>query len=460
MPTQFVELLSDHPTHGQKGKIVELDDTITKTLVAAGVAKEAEKPADDEISKVADTVVKSVSKIVDDKLAAFKEENQKTVSTTVTKAFGSLAPNPATPKDQDLEDRFGFKTLGEFFTAVRKGSPSRDGGIPQNADERLLKAAQGLHTDVAAEGGYLVPTQFSNMVMERMFDNSLFMSRCDRYNLTTGSMEFRGLKDSNRATGSRFGGVRGYWLSEADQFTKSKPTFRNFRITPHKVGVLCYATEEQLADSGFGFNVESKLAQYAAAEIDFIVNDAIFRGDGIGKPVGILNHAATVSVAKEGSQTADTINWPNISKMYIRMHPRSLPNAVWFINQDCWRQLFDLKWPDASGTYPAYLPGNQFTNVATAPFGTLMGRPVLVSEHSSTLGDLGDIVFCDFSQYLLGVRGGINSAMSIHVRFEYEETAWRFSFRVDGQPWWDAPITPFKGTANTLSPFVTLAERA
>jgi hypothetical protein len=49
--------------------------------------------------------------------------------------------------------------------------------------------------------------------------------------------------------------------------------------------------------------------------------------------------------------------------------------------------------------------------------------------------------------------------MSIHLRFDYNETAFRFLFAMDGQPWLNAPLTPFHGT-NTLSPFVALATRS
>ena len=71
----------------------------------------------------------------------------------------------------------------------------------------------------------------------------------------------------------------------------------------------------------------------------------------------------------------------------------------------------------------------------------------------------GDIILADLSQYLSGTKGGIQSAMSMHLYFDYDATAYKFSFRVDGQPWWDSALTPFKGT-KTQSPFITLAARA
>jgi hypothetical protein len=50
-------------------------------------------------------------------------------------------------------------------------------------------------------------------------------------------------------------------------------------------------------------------------------------------------------------------------------------------------------------------------------------------------------------------------AVSVHVRFLYDEQVFKFTYRVDGQPIWSSALTPFKGS-NTLSPFVALQTRA
>jgi hypothetical protein len=49
--------------------------------------------------------------------------------------------------------------------------------------------------------------------------------------------------------------------------------------------------------------------------------------------------------------------------------------------------------------------------------------------------------------------------MSIHVHFQTDELLARLIERHDGQPLWDAPLTLEDGST-TVSPFVTLAERA
>jgi len=107
------------------------------------------------------------------------------------------------------------------------------------------------------------------------------------------------------------------------------------------------------------------------------------------------------------------------------------------------------------GDKPVYIPAG---GLSEKPFATLFGRPVMPLEQCSQAGDLGDIILADMSQYLLIDKGGINQASSIHARFIYDEQVFRFIYRVDGQPIWSKPLTPYKGSA-TVSPFVTLAKR-
>ena len=75
------------------------------------------------------------------------------------------------------------------------------------------------------------------------------------------------------------------------------------------------------------------------------------------------------------------------------------------------------------------------------------------------IGDLGDIVLADWSQYKLATIGGVESA-SVHARAIPDQP--------DGLPLHPARrrptdlaeyLTPYKGTANTMSPFIMLEAR-
>jgi HK97 family phage major capsid protein len=96
---------------------------------------------------------------------------------------------------------------------------------------------------------------------------------------------------------------------------------------------------------------------------------------------------------------------------------------------------------------------------SASPYSTLFGRPVIPIEQCATLGDKGDIILADMSQYAMIDKGGLAAAQSIHVKFLYDENVYRFIYRTDGQPMWNVALTPYKGS-NSLSPFVTLNERA
>ena len=88
-----------------------------------------------------------------------------------------------------------------------------------------------------------------------------------------------------------------------------------------------------------------------------------------------------------------------------------------------------------------------------------MGLPVIPVEYMATLGSLGDIVLIDPGRYVLTeAESAINGVLSLHVRFLNDEGIYRWTWRIDGQPYDVAPITPANSGA-TLSSFVALAAR-
>lgn len=343
-----------------------------------------------------------------------------------------------------------FSSLGEQLTAVMRA------GVPGGQiDPKLYNAATGLNETVPSEGGFLVQQDFSEELLRGVYATGLLAPRCNRIPISAGSngIKLPAIDESSRVDGSRWGGVQSYWADEAEEMTKSKPKFRTMELNLHKLIGLCYTSDELLQDSRA---LEAVIKQAFVDEIGFKLDDAIYRGTGVGQPLGLLNSGCLVTVAKEVGQAADTVLLENIIKMYARVPARNRRNAVWLINQDIEPQLYTMSLAVGTGGGPVYLPGG---SVNEAPFATLFGRPVLPIEQAATLGDLGDIVLADLSSYILIDKGGIQSDMSIHVRFIFDESIFRFVYRCDGQPSWQNTLTPFKGS-NALSPFVALAARA
>ena len=372
---------------------------------------------------------------------------------SITRAEKLLAIEPETKSEEkpevkptpDKGDEKRFASFGEqLLAAYRAAAP---GG---KVDERLsTRAASGLNETTPSDGGFLVQQDFVTELLKRTYETGILASRAKKIPISTNAngMKINAVDEDSRANGSRWGGVQTYWEGEADELTASKPKFRQLELSLKKLTGLCYATDELLQDAAA---LEAVIRQAFAEEFGFKIDDAILSGSGEGEPLGILNSGAIVKVEKEKEQT-DIVTVENLIKMWNRLWSRSRGNAVWYINQELEPYLYTLK----IGDKPVYIPAG---GLSEKPYGTLFGRPVIPLEQCNAAGEEGDIILADIGQYLLIDKGGVKAASSIHVRFLYDESVFRFIYRVDGKPIWNKPLAPYKGSAS-VSPFVTLAKR-
>ena len=381
-----------------------------------------------------------------------------TISETIGKAVDSALASAkgggggGAPFVPPGDVRFGFANLGEFALAVKTAS-HHGGRLDDRLSQLVAKAPTGMGNQVGSDGGFLVPPEFSSKILQRVYANNSILGMTDQYTVAGNTLTFPRNNESSRANGSRHGGVRGYWMEEGDQIAASKPGFGRLQLNLHKIAVLIYVTDELMTDTS-GFALDQYLTRVGSDEINFLVGDAIIRGAGAGQPLGILNAPCTVSVAKESGQAAATLVGENVLKMWARLFAPCRPKAVWFHNQDVEQQLFQMTLGSAAEV--SYLPPG---GLSDRPYATLMGRPLVPVEWCPTLGTVGDIILADLSQYVTISKGVVESAVSMHLRFDYDEMAFRLIFRMDGQPWWASALTPFQGS-NTQSCFVTLATRS
>lgn len=356
---------------------------------------------------------------------------------------------PAQPRAND--PRHGFTNFGAFAQAVRLARNPEAG--EHEGVKKLLNAATTYGNEgIGADGGFAVPPEFRREIWQKVMGEDNLATRCDRN--TTSSNTFVVPSDETTPWGTA--GIRAYWDGEGDAINASKPQLSQKSVRLNRLTALVPVTEELLEDAP---GLESYIRSRAPMVMTAKMNTAIIAGTGVGQPLGILKSPALVSAAAETSQAADTILYANIVQMWSRMYAPARRNAVWLINQDIEPQLLAMAFdPDATaGKVPVYLPAN---GAAGSPFATLMGRPVVPVEAASTLGDLGDIILADLTQYMIVTKGqDIRTDVSIHLYFDQALTAFRFIWRVTGQPWWAAAIQP-QNAVSTRSAFVTLAERS
>lgn len=378
-------------------------------------------------------------------------QGRRTTASATSQAVDDDNPPTNRPRSSGMQPvaarsgTFGFRHQGEFFSAVARASLSRN----QDVDARLLAAsASSISTEGAGpDGGFAVPPDYRAAIMERVTGQDSLLARCDVLDSSSNSMT---LPSDMTSPWDSTGGIQAYWEGEAAAVTQSKVALQNMTMRLHKLAALVPVTEELLEDApSLGSYVQRK----APEKIDFKVSNAIVWGTGVGMPLGFMNAPCLSTVAIEsGPQTADTIVAANISKMWARMPASSRATSVWLIHPDAEPQLDVL----TVGQYPVYLPPGGY---ADSPYGRLRGRPVIPHQVCKTVGDLGDFMLVDLKQYLaIKKAGGVKSATSIHLWFDQDITAFKFTFRMAGQPWWSGAQSALNGSF-TQSPFVALAAR-
>jgi len=425
-------------------KFIEVDPATAKQLKDEGTAEDYSETSDNATKTVVQAGEPTSSTTADDIKNAVRDVvKELDLDKPVRKAI------TATQVEVKEAERFkkmgGFKGAGDFLKHVRA---CRTTGMTREMGEYLKFTAGHMEEGIDAMGGFLAPEDYRRQVLEIMHEEGIVAARCQQVPITGQLVKIPAIDETSRVDGSRYGGERGYTVAEGAQFTLSNPKIRMVKLEPSKKGTLTYVSDE-LDDDAFT-SIAGLLARLAGKELAFIVDKEIIRGTGAGECLGILNAPCLVSV---DGDTASSVVYEDIVNLWSRMFARSRSNAVWLINQDVEPQLFSMALAIGTGGAPAYLPAN---GLSGTPYATLMGRPVLAIEAASTLAAAGDVIFADLSQYLLGTKGGVQGAVSEHLRFDYDQNVYRASIRVDGQPWWNSALTPYQGS-NTLSPFVTLS---
>jgi HK97 family phage major capsid protein len=332
------------------------------------------------------------------------------------------------------EDHSDTKSFGDFLIAIRNGNTKRIKSVYKTA----------LAEDAGATGGYLVPTQFVQPIMAAAEPFDVLR----RAGATVVPMNAKGaeIPTLDIATAPSAGdtayaaGVVAYWGSEAADMNESEPRFRMIELVNHALNGYSIASNEVRADAAT--SVEALLTTLFGRAIGSKSNYAFFRGDGVGKPLGIMNSPALISASRSA---ASTVALADLAQMMSDLLPGSWGKAAWFVNPSVIDQIIQL----------VSAPLSWMENMRQGMPVSLLGLPLYVTGALPVLNTVGDILLVDPSYYLIGDRQGIDIAYSEHYKFISNQGTWRFNARLDGQPWLSSYVT-LEDAATTVSPFVAL----
>jgi len=355
-------------------------------------------------------------------------------------------------KDAFLEDpKRGFKTHAEFLTGVMEAAINRHTEDPRLkslivAGRNMTAGSDEQSTTSDPYGGFLIPAGYSPNVLSVMAEEDPLQRLVRAVPMNSPQVPFNARVDKNHST-SVSGGFVVYRRAETQAVSSSRQQYEQVTLNANSLMGLAYASEELLNRSPISFIalIEAGMrTEFPAKLMQERIN-----GTGVGQFEGVLQSPALISVAADQGQAAATITFNNIIKMRARCWGDT--RAAFLANKTTRPQLRSLVQNIGTGGVVQPL----FTTEGGVE--KLDGLPIFFSEFCPALGTVGDILLCNWGEYLEGTLQGIQSAESMHVRFETHERTFKFWMENDGRGWWRSVLTPKNG--DTLSPFVALATR-
>ncbi len=377
--------------------------------------------------------LKNVSTGIDALSATLNQLVEQMTKSGPMKDVGYIAPDDEATKPE-------VKSFADFITAIYHGNTKRLSTV--------YKAYKDMSGETGTAGGYLVPEEFANTLLQVSAATSPILPLVTRVPVNSDTGRYPSLDQYITPTAGAgdtayAGGVSAASTAAGGTLTETTPGFEMIQWRVNKIGGYTNVENELIADSPqsievlltnlFGLAVRSKIEHY------------ILRGTGAGEPLGILNATPAVSVTVD---TDNTFAWADAVEMFSRF--KSVGGSpVWVIHPGIWPDIGIFESSNGGGVFQA--------NMQAAMGNNILGYPILQSEHLPQDDNAGCVLLADFSGYLLFERSGISIAFSEHAAFTTDKGVWRFTQRLDGQPWLKSAITLADPQGSyTVSPFVYL----
>jgi HK97 family phage major capsid protein len=321
------------------------------------------------------------SRIMDDvdklRKAIEREERQQAEERELAQSQGTTAARKDQPGEgaqrHTVNPRGNEEYRGAFWHFVRHG---------RNALDHMEVRALQIGTD--SEGGYLVPDEFERQLIQGLMEQNIIRGLATV--ITTSG-------DRNIPVVASHGSA--VWTAEEGPFTESDESFAQVMLGAHKVATIMKVSEELLNDSAF--NLERYITSEYARRIGDAEEAAFVNGNGVGKPMGIVQGATAGKVGAAGQTTSVTAD--DLLDVYHALKRPYRPRAAWLLNDSTVKAIRKLK--DSTSQY-IWQPGLD----AGRP-DTLLGRPVAESAHVPEMAaSAKSILFGDYSYYWIADRQG------------------------------------------------------
>jgi HK97 family phage major capsid protein len=445
----FVQLLKEFM--GRKaGERIDVHDTDAHMLISQQLAQ----PVTDDL------ITPAVQRAMEQAFSGF----QKGLDAVITTALKQFQDAQTQARRHAVPALFGpsgegdpsGKSFGDWLVQVAiLGSSKSSPRAKAEAQDRLekvyhQKAAMGESSGTT--GGYTVPPEFFSQLLAIAAEENAFRQYAFVQPMASATLQFPFLDittaPSTAGISPFFGGVVANWTAEAQTRTETEPKFKMMELKANELSGYSVSSNILLQDAAFG--LEKFLMTLFGKAVAWYEEYAFLQGNGVGKPLGLLNAPATLTALSSGRTSAGHLSYADVAAMLASLLPSSYGKAHWWISPTVVTDLLQLK---DGANRAIFISIDQ--GAVKAPIWKLLGMPVHITEKLPALGTAGDILLADPSLYVIGDRMALEIAASEHVNFLANQMTWRFVERIDGRPWMDSYVT-LQDNSTKVSPFVIL----
>lgn len=411
----------------------ELDMLLAEAKAAEGGDGEGTdpKPAEgEEEGSLSDEIDKAAQKMAD----IFQEKLDKN-NNEIKSVLAEMKANGAPVSERGADSKyFVNKELGEKsvreLSDIKIKVPGREGKkfkeVSMHTAEFLkaffandVQKLQILSEGTAADGGYLVPEEWANMIVEDRRDaNIMRQIAAPPINIKTDTFHLPNLASRPKAQ----------WVAEKAAKNTSTAQFGETVFHPNALAVIVPVTNQLAADASVGvdgsiINFLVGLMSVSLAEAE---EKAFWIGGGTTQPKGVDGGGYTLRTVAAGAGASDSQRADAIIAGKARTPQGYRQRGSWVANMGTYEEIGKLK--DSQNRY-------LLSDLAGSETQLLKGRPVYESNNLAG----GTALYGDWSYYQIVDREGISIKISDEAvvagvsAFEKNLTFIRVEERVDGQ---------------------------
>lgn len=324
-------------------------------------------------------------------------ERRETLDFEMSKPISApISTNPNT-KTEEKTGRSSDEYKKSFWLAMRnKKNP--------------YEAVNALQIGTDSEGGYLVPDEYENTLIEKLHDENIIRQYATVIKSSNGDKKIPVVAGYGEAT----------WTDEEAAYTESDDSFGVITLGAHKLTSIIKVSEELLNDSVF--DLEQYISKEFVRRMAAAEENAFINGTGTGRPTGILQTAETgKTTAAAAAITAD-----EVIDLYHSLRSPYRKNAVFIANDSTVKAIRQLK--DSNGMY-LWQPG-----LKEGQPDTLIGNRIISSAYMPEIGaGKKPILFGDISYYWIADRQGRTFQRLNELYAATGQVGFRTFQRVDGK---------------------------